>query len=234
MVDAASTALSVRTPEFESFLFGVRRPAAVGMDGVQLERCSLGRVDIPDGRVYACDPLAPMDTRPLAQRLSPGQYEVVLFVLVGTEHGAADAKTERNVAVAVICSGETAVSWELASREGGPSDAAAYGVDSGTGGFMGSRAIEQLVEGEVLGLAVKGALDGTLGAVVSIADGVSVAAVHSGMGDGTYDTWLGRDAQGQAAVILTDFDVLKSEEYVSRVHAEWAARKARKWWQLWR
>lgn len=228
-----TTALSVRTPEFESFLFGERRPAAVGMDGGQLERCSLGRVDIPDGRVYACDPLVPMDTTPLALRLAPGQYEVVLFVLVGAEHGAADAKTERNVAVALICSGETPVSWELASREGGPSDAAAYGMDSGTGGFMGSRAIEQLVEGDVLGLAVKGALHGTLGAVVSIADGVSVAAVHSGIGDGTCDTWLGRDAQGEPAIILTDFEILKSAEYVSGVHAEWAARKAKKWWHFW-
>jgi hypothetical protein len=234
MVDAVSAALSVRTPEFASFLFGEQRPAAVGMDGVQLERCSLGRVDIPDGRVYACDPLVPMDTAPLAVQLAPGQYEVVLFVLLGTEHGTAAVKTERNGAAALVCSSEIPVRWELASREGGPSDAAAYGVDSGTGGFMGSRAIEQLVDGDDLGLAVMAALKDTLGAIVLTADGISVAAFGSGIGDGTYDTWLGRDARGEPAVILTDFEMLRSEEYVSRVHAEWAARKARKWWRFWR
>lgn len=234
MAVTVRTASPVRTPEFEPFLFGEQRPAAVGMVGVELERRPLGWVDIPDGRVHACDPLVPMDTTPLRQRLTPGQYEVVLFVLLGNEHGAQNATAERNGAAALICSGETPVQWELASREGGPSDAAAYGVDSGTGGFMGSRAIEQLVEGDELGLAVMGALERTLGAIVSLTDGVSVAAFRSGIGDGTYDTWLGRDARGVPAVILTDFEMLKSEEYVSRVHAEWAARKARRWWQFWR
>ena len=99
---------------------------------------------------------------------------------------------------------------------------------------MGSRAIEQLVDGDDLGLAVMAALKDTLGAIVLTADGISVAAFGSGIGDGTYDTWLGRDARGEPAVILTDFEMLRSEEYVSRVHAEWAARKARKWWRFWR
>lgn len=234
MVDPVTTVSSVRTPEFAPFLFGGQRPAAVGMDGVELERRSLGRVDIGDGRVHACDPLVPMDTAPLAQRLTPGQYEVILFVVIGTEHGAAGAKMERNCAAALLCSSETPVSWELASREGGPSDAAAYGVDSGTGGFMGSSAMGPLVDGDELGQAIISALDGKLGAIVSTADGISVAAFRSGIGDGTYDTWLGRDARGEPAVILTDFEMLASEEYVLRVHADWAARKARKWWRFWR
>ncbi len=234
MVEAVTTALSMRTPAFEPFLFGEEPPAAVGMDEVQLERRSLGCVDIPDGRVHACDPLVPMDTTPLAQRLAPGQYEVVLFVVNGRDHGVADVRTERNAAAALVCSSERPVRWELAAREGGPPDAAAYGVDSGTGGFMGSRAIEQLVDGEELGLAIMSALKGTSGAIVSMADGVSVAAFGSGIGDGTYDTWLGRDARGELAMILTDFDMLNSEEYVASVHAAWAERKARKWWQFWR
>jgi hypothetical protein len=126
MVDTVASASPVRTPEFEQFLFGSARPAAVGMDSVQVQARSLGLLSIPDGRVFACDPFVPMDSTPLAERLAPGQY------------------------------------------------------------------------------------------------------------DGTYDTWLGRDARGEPAMILTDFDVLRSEEYVSRVHAEWAARKAKKWWQVWR
>ena len=210
MVAAVASALPVRTPEFEQFLFGCARPAA-------------------------CDPLVPMDSTPLAERLAPGQYEVVLFVLTGNQHGAVDTRTECNAAAALLCSSDKPARWELAVREGGHRDAAAYGVDSGTGGFMGSRAIEQLLDGDnAFGDAIVAALQDTSGAVVSIAGGVSAAAFRSGAGDGTYDTWLGRDTQGEPAVILTDFDVLRSEEYVSRVHAEWAARKARKWWQLWR
>jgi len=224
-----------RTPEFEPFLFGGKRPAAVGMDDVQLETRAVGLVDLPDGRVYACDPLVPMDSQPLAHRLQCGRYLVVLFVVTGTEHGRPEARTECNAAAALLCSDKTPVRWELAAREGGPSNGAAYGVDSGTGGFMGHLAIEEALNGDdPLGQAIMSALRDASGAVVSIADGVSAAAFRSGIGDGTYETWLGHDAQGQLAIILTDFQVVDSEDYVSRVHAQWAVRNAQKWWQFWR
>jgi hypothetical protein len=234
MVDASLQAMTNRKPEFEQFLFRGAQVASVGMDQVELEKRSLGTVDVPDGRVYACDPLVPMDSNPLTQRLVPGQYEVILFVAVGRQHGT-DTKMECNAAAALLCSRENPEHWALAAREGGPPDAAAYGVDSGTGGFMGSGAIELLVEGDdALAQVIIQALAKASGAVVTIDQGCSVAAFTSGIGDGTYDTWLGRDARGDAAIILTDFAVLNSEDYVAEAHANWAAHKAKKWWQFWK
>ena len=221
-------------PDFDRFLFRAVAPAVVGMDGATIERRSLGLVDIPDGRVYACDPLVPTDSSPLTHRLRPGQYEVVLFVVVGERHGVAEAET-CNAAAALVCSTATPERWTSAAREGLPADACAYAVDSGTGAFLGTPALELLVEADdAVGQAIIKALEETASALVSIRSGVSVAAFKSGVGDGVYDTWLGLSADGEVALILTDFDVLRSEDYVAGVHAEWATRKSKSWWQFWK
>lgn len=87
---------------------------------------------------------------------------------------------------------------------------------------------------EAAGNAIIGALDGSAGAVVSIAPDVTAAAFRSGIGDGVYDVWLGHAADGEVAMLLTDFGVLASEAYVAGVHAQWAARRRKRWWQFWK
>ncbi|MFZ5891781.1 MAG: DUF4241 domain-containing protein [Myxococcota bacterium] len=235
MGDVSGADGGIELPQFDAVLFRGGTASAVGMDGIAVERRSLGFIDVADGRVYACDPLVPMDSAPLSHRLEPGRYEVVLFVLVGTRHGAAGERMECNAAAAIVCSSAKPEQWKLAAREGGAPDDAAYGVDSGTGGFMGSRAIELLLEAdETAAQLIISALEQTSGAIVTVADGAAAAAFTSGVGDGVYDTWLGLGSRDEVAMILTDFDVLKSEEYVAEVHVKWAARKSKKWWQFWK
>ncbi|MGC4094990.1 MAG: DUF4241 domain-containing protein [Polyangiaceae bacterium] len=222
-------------PDFARYLFGGVPLASVGMEGVRIERRALSTVELPDGRVHACDPLVPVDVAPLAQRLPSGDYQVVLFVIVGTRHAEPNTKMECNAAAALLCGERAPLSWELASREGGAPDAAAYGVDAGTGCFMGSRALELLVDADdSSGQRIMKALESASGAIVSLDNGSRVAVFSTGIGDGIYNTWLGRDEAGEPAMLLTDFATLDSESYVSAVHAEWAARKAKKWWQVWK
>lgn len=222
-------------PEFDRFLFRGAAAATIEMDRVTIERRSLGFVDIPDGRVYACDPLVPMDSAPLTQTLSPGEYEVVLFIAVGNSRGTPTERRECNAAAALICSAETPDHWTLASRENGLPDEAAYGVDSGTGAFMGVRAMDLLLNAdETIAQPIITALAVTPGAIVTIDATTTIAAFTSGIGDGIYDTWLGFDAQNQLVQILTDFSVLRTEAHVTDLRAKSAARRAKKWWLFWK
>jgi hypothetical protein len=224
----------MQEPNFVQFLFQNTKPAALGMADVVLERRALGEVQFADGRVYACDPLVPMDTMPLAYRLVPGSYEIVLFVLAGVRRMAPAEHVEENAAAALICGAKPPVRWQLASREGGSPDAAAYGVDSGTGCFMGSGAVELVLDGQKdTGQSIMHALGGVIGAIVNL-EGESVAVFQSGIGDGIYDTWLGYDSDGEVVMILTDFQVVESEEHVASVHAGWDARTQKKWWEFWK
>jgi len=222
-------------PLFVRYLF--REEAGVAtldLGGVSIERRALGFVDIPDGSVDACDPLVPMDTLPFAHRLAPGKYEAVLFVAVALENPGPDFANERTVAAALMCGSTRPERWELAAREGVPADASAYGVDSGTGCFAGTQAMDRLENAdETCGVAIIAALERAPGAVVSV-DGSHVAVFASGIGDGIYDTWLGRDERGELSLILTDFGGLESSENVARIRAEIAARRAKKWWQFWK
>jgi hypothetical protein len=234
MENNSTSGAADREPDFERFLFHGAKAAAPGMDHVFVEPRALGVIDLPDGRIYACDPLVPMDTSPLAESLAPGQYEVLLFVAVGKQHGT-EAEMECNAAAALVCSREAVQRWELAAREGGAPDAADYAVDSGTGSFFGSRALQLLLEGnDEPGHGIMRALAQKTGAIVDIGDGGTIAAFATGTGDGTFATWLGRDARRRPVMILTDFAVLASEEYVAAVHAQWAASEARRWWQFWK
>jgi hypothetical protein len=229
------TALETQ-PAFDRFLFrGAGDVATIDTGRARIERRSLGAIDIPDGLVYACDPGVPVDDQPLAQRLAPGNYEVVLFVAVRTDFDLKNSTAERNAAAALVCSSETPERWEPASRHSVPADATAYAVDSGTGCFMGSRATQPIFEAdEASGNAIMEALKEAPGAIVAFKGEAAVAVFTSGCGDGVYETWLGRDARGEVSMILTDFEILESADYVAAARAKWAIRAARKWWQFWR
>lgn len=223
-------------PTFDRFLFrGATDVATIDTGRASIEKRLLGVIDIPDGRVYACDPGVPVDDQPFAELLAPGSYEIVLFVAVRMESDLPNSTAERNVAAALVCSGETPESWQPASRQGLPTESTAYAVDSGTGCFMGSRATQPIFEAdEACGNAILGALKEASGAIVTLKGEAAIAVFTSGCGDGVYDTWLGRDARGADSMILTDFGILESADHVAAVRAKWAAHDAKKWWQFWR
>ena len=223
------------TPKFDRFLFhGAPDVATIESGPVRIERRSLGRIELPDGRVFACDPLVPMDAAPLVLRLAPGSYEIVVFVAVGAERESASSASEGNAAAAIICGSAAPVTWELAAREGEPPDAAAYGVDSGTGAFLGSDAIEAIVESDFAREVILEELQSRRNAVIVIPGGATVAAFVSGIGDGVYDTWIGRNLLGQPCVILTDFAILDTADYVAAARARHTERAAKKWWEFWK
>jgi hypothetical protein len=167
-------------------------------------------------------------------RLAPGSYEVMVFTAVASEEERGTPASERTTAAAIICGTANPVSWELAAREGGAPDAAAYGVDSGTGAFLGSDAIEAIVESGPAADAILEELKGCRNAVIALPGGAVVAVFESGNGDGVYNTWIGRDQLGQPCMVLTDFEILDTSDHVAAVKTHQAERAAKKWWEFWK
>jgi hypothetical protein len=215
--------------------------ATLSTGRARMERRVLGVVDVPDGKVFACDPLVPMESRSFAHSVPPGAYEAVLFVAVRAEGQAESLCAEVNAAAALVFSADQPVRWERALREGANAeeDSGAYGVDAGTGCLMGSRAAERIftetdahpTPGEII-LAALSAAKG--GVVVDVPDEAAVAAFMTGDGDGVYESWWGWSAQGLPTILVTDFAILEPPAHVDAVHARWAKARAKKWWEIWK
>jgi Protein of unknown function (DUF4241) len=170
-----------------------------------------GTLHLPTGAVVAADP--GFDVRPFVARLPAGSAPVHLL------RAAPPGEVGELVAAALLGdpAGLGGLRWENAYREGddpaafGPGDVVMYGVDSGTGSFASDEATRAM-------LADAGFTDRLLGAeaqagwddavTVPVGEGLEIVAFPSGVGDGAYPTWVGYDADGNAAAFLTDFGIL--------------------------
>ncbi len=175
----------------------------------------LGSIDLPDGRLVACDPyVADAQEQPFSTRLRPGSHDVfVARSTVGPGH-------ERNAAAIILSTGAVVRRWEMAvtaaadigTLESGDSYFG-YGVDAGTGCFASPEAQRAATatlgaDGGMLEDALSLALlSAPLEAVVAApsAGEPSLAVFQTGWGDGYYPTWLGIDEAGEVSVVVTDF-----------------------------
>ena len=100
-----------------------------------------------------------------------------------------------------------------------PGEFFGYGVDSGTGCFASTEAVEVLLQGDFdeYGDKVhKGMFPSddvadwksSVDVTVDPATGTNVIGFSSGFGDGAYPSWFGLDANGEPLVLLTDFGIL--------------------------
>ena len=171
----------------------------------------LGRLQLPSGRVTACDPLSAWELEPLARRVPAGEHEV--WVAVATLSNG-DAR----VAAALLRFAPGApLRWELATREGEdpatlePGKFFGYGVDAGTGCFADGDAARDLSNPAVsdrLGSRLQAGYQHTW----SWANLGRVVAFSSGWGDGSYASFWGFGAGGKLVALATDFGVLMEPE----------------------
>jgi hypothetical protein len=200
-------------------LFALWNAAAAGTPagGWTLRRHDAGSLLLPTGRIVACDPsVISGEEEAFVRTVPPGSYPVALVI-------ASDAAPAR-VAAAIIRFGDAApVSWERA-RTAEDEDLAmtGYGVDSATGCFLDSSALaivstdlepsgewERLID-EALEASPD---DDWFSADIPVSQSPPTNAIvfSSGLGDGLYASWFGLDAAGNAACLLTDFEVVDLE-----------------------
>lgn len=206
------------------------------------ETREIGEVNLPTGRVVVGDPLVDLSATPLAQRVAPGRYPVIVAIA----HLSHKKRVEQRIACAMLrISDRRPVRWVNAVKEA-PDDSEwevdgvfGYGVDTGMGCFASAESAEAIGErmdadDEYLGWVLDAAeqvhvpMRGWVSVVpdARMSD-ANVVVFSSGMGDGFYASYWGYDERDEPVCLITDFTVVHSAQ------EEPAPAGKRPWWKLW-
>ena len=205
-------------PRYLAFAFhegAIELPEGVGA-GVLVHR-PIGSLDLPSGRLVACDPFVfAGNTDPFLVTLPSGPYAIVLVVLqMATDQRVAFARLDVSPGRAERWEMMTVVGQDLATLA--PEEFFGYGVDSGTGGFADEAAmaeLSRLMEGgeeyfeKIYAEMMKTYVDTWSWIDWRLPSGGNVMAFSSGWGDGAYPTYVAYDSSGQIVSVVTDFLVL--------------------------
>jgi hypothetical protein len=185
------------------FTEGAVRPIAGGATTARIEVVPVGDLRLPSGRLVAADPgWLSADQAPYLVTVAPGSYPVS----ISRAHLVDDEQHVRVAAARLTVADRPVTTWEMALRDGeDPLDlreGSFYGVsvDAGMACFLDAEERERyatLFDGD---RPDELELHGGFGML----DGGGLIAYHSGWGDGSYPTWIGRDENGEVLCFVTD------------------------------
>ena len=185
----------------------------------------VGRLFLPTGRVYCCDPFLGHEVRALEVVAKPGDYAVQVCTVAQPDWG-------RRVALArLVLSPRKVVEWREATYLLDGTHQSEFRVDAGLACFMDAATRDHFVRAvnalhatseqanyydDVLAAQFKRNADPenpahegdwALHAPVP-GDVGNMAIFASGLGDGVYRAHWGFDAAGEPVVLVADFDLL--------------------------
>jgi len=183
---------------------------------------SIGPLILPTGQLVACDPVIHPTTEPFVTELPRGEYPVHLTI--------AELRDEARVAYAAIhLKKENARSWTLAtvaSEDVGmfSKDEHGYTIISSLGAFMDAKTADHYLDYlEIFHDSDQNTLEKSLNRLEHKAKqkGTSfgnlsdkhlgkgnILTFSSGFGEGFYQTYIGKNAEGEITRVVTDFKVL--------------------------
>lgn len=167
-----------------------------------LRLTNMAEIVVASGKVVACDGFV-FDSHPLKAEFPLGKFPVQLAV-------AQFSNDQRVACATIVFSTNAAVRWEFC---GG------YGVDSGTGCYMDvktAKLLEKRMEREpnyfmkLIPEMEKQQVNtwSWLNLRLEEASGLNAVLFSSGFGDGGYNCFVGYDAAGKPAKLITDFGIL--------------------------
>lgn len=185
---------------------------------ITLRSHTLGELVITTGKVVACDAFV-FDTEPFVQTFPLGRYPVIVSVAE-----FASNKDQRVAFAMLSLTEQPVVRWAIATHAG--QDASTlkedeifgYPVDAGTGCFMDLEAalayerkcqeqhdyslslVDEMAKNDVFTW-------GWMNICLVPETGANLIAFSSGWGDGFYASYLGYNAAGAVACVVTDFEV---------------------------
>jgi hypothetical protein len=199
-------------PSYVASIFDEKAELTYGGSPATLETFSAGVLLLPTGEIVACDPLGDSFRKPFVITVSPGRYPVTLYVSV----------PDNRIAMAMLRLNKTpTVSWEVALTPGND-DAqmiSGYPVDSGTGCFMDARAARALnrkmKDNENYFERIISEMSGDRFSRFPFTNMMlthkvpsNMIAFGTGVGDGLYASYFGRDEQGGVTCLVSDFQLL--------------------------
>lgn len=192
---------------------------------IELVSEPLGALQLPTGDVVACDPLYVSETKSIAGLVPAGDYCVDLMLARITQQ--AIVLDERIACARLLVRDEPADRFEFVCS---------YGVDNATGCFMDEVAAASLRskneeqfqafwnEMRSCEERVYAPTRSWGSIVLDVASGANIVFFTSGMGDGGYATYVGRNKTGEVVSLVTDFGLLYTEQ-------DRRAAAQRSWWQ---
>ncbi|AWX56377.1 DUF4241 domain-containing protein [Brevibacillus brevis] len=195
----------------------------------QFFRQDMGKLQVNTGKIVANDPFVMFETEPFVEVFPKGSFSVQLAI-AQVQSQSKEEQTDNSlepderVALArIVFSEKPVVSWKMAVwaesdvSQLGEGEFFGYGVDAGTGSFMDAEActlLEREIEkDEMFYEALTKKMDQTYKhtrswGLIDLAEGCNVAMFSTGWGDGSYASYIGYDAEGQIARLVTDFYLL--------------------------
>jgi hypothetical protein len=182
---------------------------------------NIGLLEVTTGRVAASDPLVSPDPPAFTQAVPNGRHPVrVIAARFGEDERIAYALLRFSQASAVRWA--NARSGEEDTQPLGAGEFFGYGVDSGTGCFMDPHAgrllSARMEQEDDYFETIIDEMEKTYAHTRSWADihpdassPSNVICFSSGWGDGSYPSFFGFDAEGNVAVLVTDFMVVGEE-----------------------
>jgi hypothetical protein len=174
----------------------------------------IGTLDLPTGKIIACDPFASPESSPFSITFPKGNFPVELPL-------AKSGDDERVAFARIKFSEETPVYWSMAVSEGEDistleeDEIFGYGVDSGTGGFLDSSFAKEystyLCPGgnfDKLSADMDKTHKHTRSWIIWGDDKKKVALFSSGWGDGLYASYIGYDSNNKICRLVTDFGMI--------------------------
>lgn len=192
-------------PDFFGAFYFYKNEALTTYDGrdVNIECQEVGKLFLPTGDIVACDGLIP-DVDAFEQKVKPGSYPVILSLAL-TNLG-------RHVACAMLHFSDTMpkIFKPAIVANGGSSYQHEYGVDTGTGCFADLEAINALLDGPEKYERLKQEVHKPDVDWVDfrVSESCNILVFSSGEGDGTYPSYFGYDADGNAVCLATDFGII--------------------------
>lgn len=178
----------------------------------------LGEINLPTGKIVACDPLVDPETPPFNKQVKAGKYPVTLYIhCINDDKRVGFAKLSFSDALPVRF--ENAVDDEQSLEDLEEDEWYGYGVDSGTGSFMDEKTAVLFVElmdsseeytvPEFDEMLEESYIDTYCAANFTLPDtDLNLAAFSSGFGDGLYPTYWGFDGDGNICCLITDFQTV--------------------------
>lgn len=210
-----------------NLVFEVREPLPI--EGGTMVRRDGGQLNLPGGRIGAGDGMGGFGAVPFLTKVEPGRYPVAVF------NKNYDDGDQRTALAAVFFNDSRAVRWEMAvtSSKSDPSklgrdDFFGYAVDSGTGCFISleaaaayGREVSKMsffgggLTGKLLKLFEEAHRAKDYAPIINFdidpKKGLNMAAFSSGLGDGSYPSYFGYDAEGRVCCLVTDFLILEDK-----------------------
>jgi hypothetical protein len=181
----------------------------------------LGPLKVTSGKIVVADPFVSTDQQPLALDVPAGQYPVRLAILQGTMGRGRIAFARVDITGAPVARWEAAKPVDMQRDAENPDGAWGVSIDSGVAAFFDEEAGRAttaavtadetffdswLETGQNAGIKEKGAT-GAFRLAIDVGP-ANVVAFDSGWGEGSYPVYAGRDADGNLAALLIDFDIL--------------------------